>query len=338
MPLSFCFSRAVRALLIAFTIVLSACSRPPAPDTVVLNTPHSQLTSLVWLTRELGLFSRHRLDVQLQAYPSGKRALQALLDGHGQLALTAETPFVIAAFTHPRLRLFATLGQSDNEIRILARADRGIHVPADLRDHVIATQRGSAVHFFLSSFLLYHGIPEQAVRIRFLKAEALAPAFIQGSVDAISMRDPILHAAASGLEPGQITEFAEPGLYTKTYNLVGPADYPAQNPGVLERLLQALDAAARYAEAHPRDTIERIARAIDVPASRITREWDDMRLAVSLNQGLLTTLQEEARWVIENRLVEPIPDQVPDFLARLDPGPLSRAVPDAVGLIGIDSQ
>ncbi len=316
---------------LALALLLAGCSEPaPPPERIVLGSPRSPLTSLLWLSDELGLFAKHGIAPELHDYPSGKRALGGLLNNEVDLAATAETPFVIAAFTHRDLRLYATMGQSDNEIRVLARRDHGIETASDLAGRTIATQRGSAVHFFLDSFLLYHGLNGR-VQVRFLKAEALPGALVAGTVDAIAMRDPYLSEARESLAENQVIEFAEPGLYTKTYNLVGRADFLLRHPGAMEKLLRALAEGAGYARRDPEGAITIVARRLAVPRARIAALWPDIRLDITLNQGLLTTLQEEARWAIRQGLAEPPPPPLPE---RLDMAPLSRAVPHAVGLIG----
>ncbi|MGC2691171.1 MAG: hypothetical protein WA228_00620, partial [Desulfobaccales bacterium] len=42
-------------------------------------------------------------------------------------------------------------------------------------------------------------------------------------------------------------------------------------------------------------------------------------------------MEDEARWMIRNRLTDQA--EVPDYLDYFDPGPLSRADPEAVRLI-----
>ncbi len=326
-------------ILVALALSLPACSGPESPSSLSLGAPKSLLASLIWLTEDLGFFSEQDIRLQIHGYPSGKRALAAMLAGREQLAATAETPFVIASFGDPDLRLYATTGQSDNEVRILARRDHGIDTPADLVGKTVATQKGSAVHFFLSSFLLFQHIAPDGVNIEFMKAEQLPLALARGEIDAISMREPFLSQARKAIGAERVIEFSVPGLYTKTYNLVGSSRFVTQWPGVMEKLLAALDKGAEYANRHPGEAIRIIARKLQLPIERLAEEWPDLHLAVALNQTLLTTLQEEARWALSSGLVgDPgtTGNRIPDFLTRLDPQPLARAVPGAVGLIGIE--
>ncbi|MCP4702228.1 MAG: ABC transporter substrate-binding protein [Gammaproteobacteria bacterium] len=328
-------------LIILAGLWLAACSREEPQPRISLGAPQSLMTSLVWLAEKKGFFKEQGVDLQLHAYPSGKRALAAMMRGGEELAVTAETPFVIASFKRDDLRLYATMGQSDNENRVLARSDHGIKTPADLRGKTIATQEGSAVHFFLSGFLLYHQLDSTTVNIRFMKAEELPGALAKGDIDAFSMRDPFISQAKKAIGADKLIEFSVPGLYTKTYNIAGARDFVDKHPDVMRKILAALHKSADYAVSHPRKSKEIIARRLQLPRERVDSLWPDMRLAITLNQGLLTTLQEEAQWVVATGQVkesELIDGRIPDFLTRLNPAPLAKAVPHAVGLIGVEPQ
>lgn len=322
-------------LSMVLLLQLAGCNKSP-PVIVSLGAPQSASSALVWLTFQLGYFAEQQVQVEMTAYPSGKRALAALLDNKVDLAITAETPFVFASFTQDDLRIFATTGQSDNNVRILARKDHGINQPADLSGKTIATQQASAVHFFLSSFLLLHHSDINAVTIQFFKAEKLASRLASGDVDAISMRDPILADAVAMIGSEKLVEFSEPGLYTKTYNLVGRQTFTSSYPGVMEKILLALSKGAKYVDENPQPAKQMTAESLHIDRQRVEELWPGMRQNISLQQSLLTSIEEEANWFYSSGQVKtqgnPVP--VPDFWNRIDPAPLSRVVPGSVGLAG----
>ncbi len=327
------------AILVIFSSLwLSACDNKPPLQSISMGAPQSTQASLIWLTDDLGFFEEQGIQLDLHAHPSGKRALAAMLRGEVKLAVTAETPFVIASFKRDDLRLYASMGQSDNELRILARRDHGINQPADLRGKTIATQQGSAVHFFLSSFLLYYQLDSTSTSTRFMKAEDLPAALTKGDIDAFSMREPYLSQAKKLIGIDKLVEFSVPGLYTKSYNLVGTADFDNNHPGVIRKILFALNKGANYADKNPDKALQIISRKLQLPQVTVASLLSDMRLSVTLNQGLLITLQEEAQWAVTTGLIKPDKQsdtQIPDFLTRINSTPLEEAIPYAVGLIGI---
>jgi len=195
------------------------------------------------------------------------------------------------------------------------------------------------VHFFLSGFLLYHGLDPAGIELRFMKAEELAGALISEEADAISMRDPILEDARRGIGRGKWIEMSVPGLYTKTYNLVGRAEFPKKYPGMVEKILKVLIEASEYIEQRPRQARKLMASRLGLSRQQLERLWPSLQFRVSLSQGLLVTLKEEAAWAATSGGLEKAPPgNMPDFLSLLDIGPLSRVAPDAVGLIGLEPE
>ena len=326
--------------IVAVVLLLAAgCSRRQELPAVRIGVQRSAQTATVWLALERGLYRREGVRVRLQPYPSGKRALQGMLRHQVELAVAAETPLAITLPFQPGLRLYGSLSSSDDNICVLARRDHGILRAADLRGKRIATQRGSAVHFFLSSFLLDAGLEPQDVKLRFLPVEALADAFGKGTVDAISMRDPVLARAASLAGPGNSIRFCRPGLYTKTYSLVGWKDFDKRHPGAMEAILRALIRASALIRNDPDEAAGALQKELGTAAPRLREMWQKGRFVVSLGQALLVSLQEELRWAAANGLVDPsvlAPGRYPDFLERIDTAPLRRVAPGAVGLIGLE--
>ncbi len=287
---------AVLVLLLLVAGLLSYGPRRSAPLPLRLGAAEDLINSLVWIAADQGYFSELGLAVQMKEYPSGKRALAGLLADEVDLVTTSEVPFMKALQEHDDLRLLATVGTTDDEIRIVARKDRGIREPRDLSGKVIGTQEGSAVHFFLSSFLLQHYIPATAVTLRFMQAERLPAALAAGEIDAFSMREPYIHQARELLGDGMVV-FAEPGLYRKTFNLVARLGFARANPEPVRRLIEAVLKAEEFAYRHPRRAQAIIARIRNLPLSGIGALWDSYSFAVILDQDLLLQLQQEEQWL-----------------------------------------
>ncbi|HHH13993.1 MAG TPA: transporter substrate-binding domain-containing protein [Thiolapillus brandeum] len=329
----------VRAALFLL-FLLQGCTEEKQP-VVTLGAQASVQNALVWVAKEQGIFAQEGVEVKIKPYPSGKRALEGMLRGEVELAVMAETPLAIAAPAHPRLRIFATLGKSDNNICVLARRDRGVVRPEDLRGKRIATQRGSAVHFFLSSFLLQAGLRRDQVELRFLEVEELAEAFARGEVDAISMRDPVLERAEQMAGDGRSIRLCSPGLYTKTYNLVGWREFSGRHPEAMERILRALSRAALMVREEPRAALAVMEKRLQIVPERLQQIWSNVNFRLTLNQALLLSLREELRWAVSAGLLGPgvlEPGRLPDFLAMVETAPLQKVLPEAVGLIGVEEK
>jgi NitT/TauT family transport system substrate-binding protein len=263
-----------------------------------------------------GFFASEGLDVDVvNEYPSGKIALQGLFRGEVQITVCAETPIVFHSFEREDFRVIATVGSSDNEPKIVARKDRGIQNLADLQGKRVATQRASAVHYFLHLVLLKNQIPETELQqLMFCQAEDLPSALASGKIDAFSMREPYVGEAQRLLRNDAVV-LSEPGLYVKTMNLVARESVVASHPGVIHRVVRALLLAEEYAREQPEKAQACVAARLGISKEAIAELWPQLSLRVSLGQELVQALDDEARWAIDNSFVNA--EHVPNYLELL---------------------
>jgi NitT/TauT family transport system substrate-binding protein len=303
----------------------------PGAVKISIGLPREPITALTIIANAKGFFAAQGLNVTaIDKYPSGKRALEGLLAGEVDVTTAADVPIVFNTFESSDFKLIATVGSSDKEAKIIARRDRNIEAPHDLRGKRIATQRASAVHFFMDSFLVKHQIGDEEVTISFAKAENLPAALVRGDIDAFSMREPFIGEAQAQLGERAIV-FAEPGLYLKTCNLVASTDFVQQHPAAVEKVVRALIEAEAFARANQDEAIQLVAAALRVPEPDIRRVWPDFDFRVSLDQALLGYLEDEARWIIKNGWTDGT--DVPNYIDLLHLKALKHVKPAAVSVI-----
>lgn len=319
-------------VLACFVVMsLAACepASPPAPQNITLAVPKQPTSLLVFVALEQHLFEKQGLKVDLKFYPSGKRALkEGLLAGQADLASAMDAAVSLTGFEHPELRVLASMARMDDIGYIVARADRGIQQPADLRGRTIATQSNSGLHFFLHQFLLNHGINDTDVKFRFEPLEDLPQLLAQGGADAVSIREPYLSECLQRLgERAKV--FKAPGIYEPTELLVSTDKWVAAQPAVFQSVLKAL----LEAEANMPDKAETariITRYLGASEELMAPASLNFAARVELSQALLLVLEEQARWAVESRLVVGDP---PNFLRLLAPATLESLAPDRVTLI-----
>jgi len=274
---------------------------PHVREKVTLGLARESLAALAMIAQARGFFAYSGLDVQVKEYKSGQLALAGFLGGETDVVTTADIPIVFESLQRQDFSIIATIGSSDNEPRLIARKDRGIGRPEDLRGKRVATQKASAVHFFLHMFLLQNGMTTGDIDLGFMKADDLVPALAEGRIDAFSMREPYISQAAKALGDNAIV-FAKPGLYRKTFNMVAAPDLLKSHPNVAPRLVQALVLAEGFALKYPQEAIAIVAKALGSKPEEIAAIWPDSNLKVSLDQSLLISLEDEAQWIIGNKL------------------------------------
>lgn len=317
----------VSILLLSSSMGLAASE---AKETVRLGIALQPLVTLAIIAHERGFFSQEGLDVPVQYYPSGKAALEAMFAGEVEIATVAETPIVFSSFKRNDFRIFTTIGTSRDEQRIIARKDRGVNKPADLKGKRLATQQGSAVHFFLHLFLLQHGMSENDITLSFKKVEELPEALASGEIDGFALREPFI-AEAKKLLGEKAIVFEAPGLYAMTFHLVAANEYIRGNPELLKKMLRALLGAERFVKERPGEAQKIVAARLKITDREMTERWPDIGMRVSLDQSLLLGLEDEARWMIQLGLTDK--KETPNFLNFLYLDGLDAIKPMAITVI-----
>jgi len=281
---------------------------------------------LIDLAKEKEFFKNNGLDVEIKQYGSGKLAVDALFRGEIDVAAAADVPIAIDALSHDDFSIISTISEARSGIRIVARRNAGIVSVSDLRGKRIAVQESTAMHYFLSSLLLYGKIPESDVEVIFLSPTEIVQSLIDGKVDALSIRDPYVSEVKQKLA-NSILEFYGPQVYLETYNLVAKNEYIKNNKEVLLSFLQSILQANNFLA---NNTLEAKKAAADKFYNgnilSVDQVWEDYAFGLSLNQSLLLSLENEARWWVNSRggekNISPIPNFLnfiyKDFLIKLD--------------------
>ncbi len=326
-PLAIAFA----ALVVIVFSLSNGYRAPSSRDSAVLALPLHPTSVLAFVALDQGYFEARGLDVQVETYPSGKRALQeGLFSGRADIAWSHEVPLALAGFERSDFAVIAAELWADNVNRIIARQDRGIETPTDLRGKRIATQQASAVHYFLHLFLLRHGMTEDDISLTFLPPEALPEALVAGDIDAFSMREPFVSEAASRLGENAIV-FEEPGIAEQAQVVVARRVTLDENPQVARKILEALLDAEAFVARNPGRSAIISARFLDTAPASMAAQLATFRIQVGLPQALFILLESEARWATTTGLAKHT--VIPNYLGLIDTGPLESLKPEAVTLI-----
>ncbi|ATX82877.1 ABC-type nitrate/sulfonate/bicarbonate transport system, substrate-binding protein [Mariprofundus ferrinatatus] len=307
--------------------LLTACSAEKEPmiiDKVRIGLALQPSSALVLVAAEKGYFSQSGLDAEVLEYPSGKRALiEGLLPGNVDIAVSTEVPIAEAALQGTKMKLVASTFTASNVNRVIARKDAGIEKPEDIAGKRVATQKHSAVHYFLHLFLLEHGLAESDIRLSFTKAEELPASLEWGTIDAFSMREPYISEAAVRL-PNNHVIFAAPGAYKQFDIVVVSPELQKQRSRVIEKFLRALQMAEEYIEQHPKEAQIIVAYKFGVVPETVAAGWGDYQFQLGMGQPLLLLLEDIARWMRSDE------QAIPNFLEMMAFEGLEKTKPQGI--------
>lgn len=285
---------------------------------------------LVYIAFANGYFVEEGLDATPQPHAFGKMALNAVLGEKADLATVASTPIMFAVMDGKNITTLAAIQTSNRNEAIVARQDRGISKPADLRGKKIGYTRGTTADYFLDTILLVNGIGRERVSLIDMKPADMADALGKGTVDAVSTFNPTLKQLKNGLGSNGAVFFGE-SFYTELICLAADRDYVKKHPEAIKKVMRALIKAETFAQQHRGEAMNLAAEYTKTDTAIVHEIWDIFTFRVSLEQSLLVDLEEQTRWAMKDKLTAGT--KMPDYLEHIYADGLYAVKPEAVRLV-----
>jgi NitT/TauT family transport system substrate-binding protein len=302
------------------------------PEAVVIASPPGEASTLLYVAEAQGYYAKNGLNVTIRPYTWSSQALAGMERGEADLSLTPEFAVVGEALAGQNLSVIAVIDQPLG-FYLVGRRDRGIATFADLAGKTVAVPRRTGAEFYLGRTLDLNGASIENVTM--VDAAAAPPEegvemVANGSVDAsvTALRYALAAQERVGgnavILPGQNGQAAYAVL-------TGRDGWAAAHPGAARRLLSALNQAAAFTSEHPAEARGIVQNRLQLDPAFAERMWSDHQFGLSLDRSLVIAMSDEARWMIANSLTNAT--SVPDMSRYIDPAPLAKVDPAAVGII-----
>lgn len=328
--------RASVALLLALALMLpTSCAkegttRRKSVGTVRIAYSTSTNASVMHIALAKKYFEEEGLEVQSAAHASGKLCLEAVLQGNADFATVAETPIIFAILEGADLRITAVIESSDLSTGVVADLTKGIATPEDLRGKRIGVTLGTTSEYFLDTILRAHGLGYKDIRMVDMQPGELADAIARGKIDAAVTWEPNLGRVADRLgTEGKL--FYERTLFTDFFCIASLPDYADVNPELTRAFLKALIRAETFLRESPAEATKLVSVSAGIKEDQLPALLGKYDYSVLLDQSLLIALEDEARWIISEKLRDE--RRMPNFLEYIDAGPLKAVKADRVRLI-----
>ncbi len=302
--------------------VYAACRTPPQLAVVNLELTLQPVTAAFYQALQRGYFADEGLDVHITGHSTGRQALAAMIEKGSDFATCADTPFVNSYARGAPVAVLATIGHTSRSVHIFGRTDRGITSNlASLTGQRVGVVRGTNTEYVLYSACMLYDLPQSQLTIVDLAPEALSSAFIDGSVDAIVIWEPLASRlrAASGV---QIVEVEFNDFYQAMWLVVARTSKRdlEHERALLRALIRASDDLIRDS----RRWLPQLAELMRLTPQELNNDLTRTRYHVSLDQSLLLSLEAQRRWLGLNG---------PEIFDGISPRALSEVDHDAVNLI-----
>lgn len=299
-------------------------------EKITVGTSPDTKSALLYIAQGNGYFSQNGLEVTLKAYPSGKMGCEEMMAGKVDISNFTDFVLVDQVFAgNTSLRCLGAIAAADDHL-LIYRKDRGILTAGHLRGKRIGAPHGTSAEFFLGRFLSFNDLGWNEVNFVDVAPPDVEAALSTGRVDAVMIWEQWAENLKKQLGnrinswPGQSGQ--------KYYWLLVTTDaFMKTRPKVVERLFRALDQAENFLKTDPDESIRIIARGTGLNPASVKAALSRNRCALSFDQGLPIVLEDEARWMIKNKLTPKT--EVPNYLSYMKVEGLSRVRPRAVTII-----
>lgn len=323
----------VTICLLVLTFAFSACcsnkvspaSSEPTKITYAMPITVAAIPSYVAL--EKGFWKEEGLEVQAQMFSAGRLALDALLANNAEVMSVSETPLMHAILQGNEFYIVTTVTEHQ-EVKAIARRDRGIHSPRDFRGKRIATLPGTNSDYFMYNFLEKNGVPVADIKLTSMAPPEMVTALVQGSLDAYFAWEPHIYYAQKQL-PQQSIVFAAGGLYYGRHCIAMNKAFVLAHPGVVEKLIRGFLRAEAFANDNPGEAMAIVSKITGLDLEALNILWREYKVNVQLDPQLLKILNEEARWA---RSLANSSEPVPNFRDYIYSQALSKERPSSVNL------
>jgi len=343
------FKKIIFALIIIVVVVegyvllqsyLNPAKKYSGPmEKMTVGVEKSLLPSLVWIAENKGYFAQNGVEVTIKEFDSGRAAFTSMLNppaGGGGLDMVtvAQTPVMFNSFDRSDFAIVSAMVSSYNDVFVLARSDRGISKPGDLRGKKIGLTKGSTGQYFLGLFLSKNNIQLSEVEMVDIPAGQLVENIIAGAVDAISVWQPHIYNAQKALGDKSII-FPSGKIFREDFYFVPNKNFLQNHSEAITRFLQALTQAEEFIQKDTKDKDKSPDEVVDIVAKRLNLDkafvvsvWDDYQFGLFLDQTIIQTLEQEAEWAIQNKLTDKT--EVPKYRDFISVDALTKAAPEKV--------
>ena len=269
------------------------------PESISIGVPPLESSALIYIAKDQHFFDGNGLNVTIRNYEQAIAGIDGMLKGEVDLAGASEYAVVAKLLEEENIRIIV----SDDETRstyFIGRRDRGIENETDLRGKKIGIPLGTSVEFYLRRFLIHQGIDPLGVAIKDVRPPQFVNAIVNGDVDGIICWQPYVNEIQDRLGEGIVIWPAQSSQLAYVI-IVCRNGWAAQHPELIDRLRRSLDLAREYAINHPDEAKAIVQKELHFNDAYMAAIWPENRFSLSIDQSLITAMEDEGRWMINNK-------------------------------------
>ncbi|MFP5213095.1 MAG: ABC transporter substrate-binding protein [Acidobacteriota bacterium] len=294
-------------------------------EKITIGISPTDYSLLIFIAMDQGFFEQNGLEVTLKEFPFGYLTLGHLADGEIDFGTAADFAFVGKSFETTDLRVLASICRAGVE-ELVARKDKGIAAPADLKGKKVGVTLKTVVEFSLMKFLAFNGMSMSDVTLVNLPPAELYEAFARGEIDAFGAWD-VWVIKSKELFGDKVVSWPTRLGQDDYWLLCTRKDVVENRSDTVMRLMKALLQADDFAAKRSAETRAIMAKYSKNGGASVEYSWENNKYGVSLDQSLLEVMEDEADWKIKSGGVDKA--DPPNYLRLIWDKGLNELSPEA---------
>lgn len=262
-------------------------------ERLTLGTSAVDLSALIWIAKAKGFFTEQRLDMDYKLYESGHLALKDLLAGKLDLATATEFAAVRLGLDRPDFRIISILDQARDQ-QLVARRDRGISTPADLKNKRVGVARNTSSEYYLQLLVVLEKMQSEDVHTVDLLPSGQVTAIAQGDTDAAMVWEPFVTMMKGELGKNAVSWSGQSGQ-DEYWLLLGTIGTIEKQPHAIRRFLSALASAEEFVKNHESGAMEIMAKHLG--DRHLGSLWKNHRFRLGLHRPFVLKMEAELKWI-----------------------------------------
>lgn len=294
-------------------------------ESVIVGMEFTQVNTLIFVAQNQNYFSNNGLNVTIKEYSSGATALNGMLNDEVNIATSSEFGVARRIVDDSNISIFGTIDRFQ-QIYLIARKDKGIQNISNLLNKNIGLTLGTSSEFFLSRFLELNNINTSQVKTVNTPPFEVVNALANGTLDAVVTWQPFVNQMTDNLENNIVTWQVQGGQ--PIYCIVSAKDsWITTHNTTVTKFVQAIAQAEEYLNVNGANAKTILENRLNFTSAYINSVWLDHQFILSLDQTLVLLMEDEARWLINNRLTNAT--DVPNFVDHIYLEALAQVKPNS---------
>jgi len=323
----------VAVVMVVTTGMTAGCGGAEMPaeslEKITFGSSATHKIGAVFVGKSKGYFEEEGIDLTIKQFGAGKASFEAMLRDEVEISAVADIPIMLESFKREDFYIIAGMYTSFDD-KIIARKDKGISSIADLQGKRVGLTKGTNAQFVLDLFLIHEGISPSEVEVVDIKPLNLPSALENGEVDAISAWEPIPFEAEQ-LLPGKTIKFLNEQVYRKIFYFAVKKEFLRNHPETIKRFLKVIDRANTFIRKNGDESQDIVVRELKLDKEAVELGWQQGEFTLFLDQALIISLEDQARWAIRNNLTDAT--EVPNYLDYIYMAALEEVEPGAVTIM-----